>query len=96
MPQTIKQFAIFNAPINTNDYLDPADAWLFSEPVKTFDIGTPMQTVYDYYRSARNRKTLTIGQSRIKAKLILKVRHVHYSDFTKVIGVDVDDHLPNN
>lgn len=89
MALTQKQFALFNVPVEFDAYVPPEDAWLFSEPVKTFDIGTPEQTVLKTYNAARKVGERRIGMGRISSRLILKVRHVHYTDFVKVPGADV-------
>ena len=88
MAQTYKQFALFNVPIGFEAYVPPEDAWLFSEPVKVFDVGTPEATVFKTYETARKVGERRIGMGRVLSRLILKVRHVHYTDFVKVPGVD--------
>jgi hypothetical protein len=89
MGLTQKQFALFNVPTEFDAYVPPEDAWLFSEPVKIFDIGTPEEMVLKTYHTARKARDRRIGMGRISSRIILKVRHVHYTDFVKVPGVDV-------
>lgn len=89
MALTKKQFAIFNVPTELDAYVPPEDAWLFAEPVKLFDVDTPEATVFKTYLTANTRSHRRIGMGRIQSRLILKVRHVHYTDFVKVTGADV-------
>ena len=90
MAHTDKQFAIFNIPTSHNATVAPVDKWLFEFPIHTFDIGTPEETVFRTYETARQRGngTRIIGEGRIESRIILKVRHVHYTDFVKVLGAD--------
>lgn len=88
MPHTIKQYAIFNIPVSPTADISPTDAWLFSDPINTFDLGTPEKEVFNTYQTARNRGPRLVGQGKIASRLILKVRHVHFTDYVKVIGAD--------
>lgn len=88
MPETKKQFAIFNVPINPNADVPPVDSWLYEFPVHTFDLDTPEQRVFKTYETARSAGVRRIGQSQLEARLILKVRHVHFTNWTKVLGAD--------
>lgn len=88
MAQTKKEFAYFNVPLDPNTYISPEDAWLFTEPIHTFAIGTPEESVLASYKIVRARENRVVGPSRIPSRVILKVRHVHYTDYVKVTGVD--------
>jgi hypothetical protein len=88
MPQTLKQYAIFNIPINPDTNVAPEDAWLFQDPIKTFAVGTPEKLIFTTYMTAARRGPRFIGLQKVPSRLILKVRHVHYTDWTKVLGAD--------
>jgi hypothetical protein len=73
-------------PTNPDAIINPEDAWLFAEPVYTFDPGTPLTTVSKKYNLMRTHPR-SVGKT--ESRLILKVRHLHYSDYVKVLGADV-------
>jgi len=88
MAMTKKQFAYFNVPLDPNAYVPPEDSWLFAQPIHTFAIDTPEETVLSSYKVVRGRENRFVGTNQIPSRVILKVRHVHYTDYVKVSGAD--------
>lgn len=90
MPQTVKQYAFFNVPLNSSQDVPPEDAWLFRDPFKIFDLHTPEATILKYYGQLRAGKSIRhVGVNRIPVKIVLKYRMVSFSEFVKVPGSDV-------